>query len=134
MPKFRSCHKAIMVITGRAHCYTFCIYIYIYIYINIYIYIYIFNNYTTSYISNNYTDEWYNCFILKRFYTESEWYNCFILRLKSQVKTNLLMTNSVPNILIYGHVVLLDNTQKYVCVVSYAHYFYTSVVAEMHRN
>ncbi len=28
MPKFRSCHKAIMVITGRAHCYTFCIYIY----------------------------------------------------------------------------------------------------------
>ena len=22
MPKFRSCHKAIMVITGRAHCYT----------------------------------------------------------------------------------------------------------------
>ncbi len=35
VPKFRSCHKAIMVITGRAHCYTFCIYIY-----NIYIYIY----------------------------------------------------------------------------------------------
>ncbi len=29
VPKFRSCHKAIMVITGRAHCYTFCIYIYI---------------------------------------------------------------------------------------------------------
>ena len=32
VPKFRSCHKAIMVITGRAHCYTFCIYIYIYTY------------------------------------------------------------------------------------------------------
>ncbi len=31
VPKFRSCHKAIMVITGRAHCYSFCIYIYIYI-------------------------------------------------------------------------------------------------------
>ncbi len=34
VPKFRSCHKAIMVITVRAHCYTFCytfcIYIYIY--------------------------------------------------------------------------------------------------------
>ncbi len=27
--KFRSSHKGIMVITGRAHCYTFCIYIYI---------------------------------------------------------------------------------------------------------
>ena len=26
VPKFRSCHKAIMVITGRAHCYTFCIF------------------------------------------------------------------------------------------------------------
>ncbi len=24
--KFRSCHKAIMVITGRAHCYTSCIF------------------------------------------------------------------------------------------------------------
>ncbi len=26
VPKFRNCHKAIMVITGRAHCYTFCIF------------------------------------------------------------------------------------------------------------
>ncbi len=40
VPKFRSCHKTIMVIPGSAHCYTFCIYIYIYIYIYI-IYIYI---------------------------------------------------------------------------------------------
>ncbi len=23
VPKFKSCHKAIIVITGRAHCYTF---------------------------------------------------------------------------------------------------------------
>ncbi len=29
VPKFRSCHKAIMVITGRAHCYMFYCYIYI---------------------------------------------------------------------------------------------------------
>ena len=39
MPKFRSCHKAIMVITGRAHC------IHIYININIfeiYFFIYFF--------------------------------------------------------------------------------------------
>ncbi len=37
VPKFRSCHKAIMVITGRAHCYTFCMYICICICIYIYI-------------------------------------------------------------------------------------------------
>ena len=30
VPKFRSCHKAIMVTTGRAHCIHYCIYIYIY--------------------------------------------------------------------------------------------------------
>ena len=35
VPKFRSCHKAIMVITGRAHC----IHLYVYICICMYIYI-----------------------------------------------------------------------------------------------
>ena len=35
VPKCMSCHKAIVVITGRAHCFLDCIYIYIYIYIYI---------------------------------------------------------------------------------------------------
>ena len=35
VPKCMSCHKAIVVITGRAHCFHDCIYIYIYIYIYI---------------------------------------------------------------------------------------------------
>ena len=44
-----SCHRAIAVITGRAHCFHYCIYI-IYVYIYIYIYIYIENveNYTKN--------------------------------------------------------------------------------------
>ena len=33
VPKCMSCHKAIVVITGRAHCFHDFIYIYIYIYI-----------------------------------------------------------------------------------------------------
>ena len=33
-----SCHKAIVVITGRAHCFHDYIYIYIHVYIYIYIY------------------------------------------------------------------------------------------------
>ena len=33
VPKCMSCHKAIVVITGSAHCFHDCIYIYIYIYI-----------------------------------------------------------------------------------------------------
>ena len=41
VPKCMSCHKAIVVITGRAHCFHDYIYIYIYMYIYIYIYIYI---------------------------------------------------------------------------------------------
>ena len=40
VPKCMSCHKAIVVITGRAHCFYDYIYIYI-LYIYIYIYIYI---------------------------------------------------------------------------------------------
>ena len=36
-----NCHKAIEVITGRAHCFHNCIYLYIFISISIYIYIYI---------------------------------------------------------------------------------------------
>ena len=42
VPKCMSCHKAIVVITGRAHCFHDYIYIYIYIYMYIYIYIYIY--------------------------------------------------------------------------------------------
>ena len=43
VPKCMSCHKAIVVITGRVHYFTItCIYIYIYIYIYVYIYIYIY--------------------------------------------------------------------------------------------
>ena len=34
VPKCMSCHKAIVVITGRAHCFHDFIYIYIYIYIS----------------------------------------------------------------------------------------------------
>ena len=52
VPKCMSCHKVIVVITGRAHCFHDCIYImltyitysmiaYIYIYIYMYVYIYI---------------------------------------------------------------------------------------------
>ena len=44
VPKCMSCHKAIVVITGRAHCFHDYIYIYIYIFIYIYIYIYIYIN------------------------------------------------------------------------------------------
>ena len=36
VPKCMSCHKAIVVITGRAHCFHDYIYIYIYIYIHIF--------------------------------------------------------------------------------------------------
>ena len=42
VPKCMSCHKAIVVITGRAHCFHDYIYIYIYIYIYTYICIYIY--------------------------------------------------------------------------------------------
>ena len=46
-PKYMSCHKAIVAITGRAHCFHDCMYIYIFIYIIfIYIYIYIYYTYT----------------------------------------------------------------------------------------
>ena len=42
VPKCTSCHKAIGVMTGRAHCFHDDIYIYTYIYIyKIYLYIYI---------------------------------------------------------------------------------------------
>ena len=41
VPKCMSCHKAIVVITGRAHYFHDNIYIYIYIYIYTYIYLYI---------------------------------------------------------------------------------------------
>ena len=47
VPKYMSCHKVLVVITGRAHCFHDCIYIYIYTYIyyicttHIHIYIYI---------------------------------------------------------------------------------------------
>ena len=34
VPKCMSCHKAIVMITGSAHCFHDCIYIYIYIYIH----------------------------------------------------------------------------------------------------
>jgi hypothetical protein len=37
VPKFRGCHKAVVVTTGRAHCYTFCIII---LYTNVIIYFY----------------------------------------------------------------------------------------------
>ena len=39
VPKCMSCHKVIVVITGRAHCFHDWIYMYIYIYVYIYIYI-----------------------------------------------------------------------------------------------
>ena len=35
VPKCMSCHKAIVVITGGAHCFHDCIYIYVYIYTNL---------------------------------------------------------------------------------------------------
>ena len=38
----QSCHKAIVVITGRVHCFHDYIYIYIYIYLHAYKYIYIY--------------------------------------------------------------------------------------------
>ena len=47
VPKCMSCHKAIVVITGRAHCFHGCIYTHMYIYIHthicicIYIYIHV---------------------------------------------------------------------------------------------
>ena len=41
VPKCMSCHKAILVITERAHSFNDCIYIYIITYIFKYIYIYI---------------------------------------------------------------------------------------------
>ena len=41
VPKCMSCHKVIVVITRRAHCFYDCIYIHINIYIYIHIYIYI---------------------------------------------------------------------------------------------
>ena len=49
VPKCMSCHKATVVITGRAHCFQDCIYIYIYkYYIYIYMYIYIHMVFTTE--------------------------------------------------------------------------------------
>ena len=39
MPKGMSCHKAIVVITGRAHCFHDNIYTYIYIYICVCVYV-----------------------------------------------------------------------------------------------
>ena len=39
VPKCMSCHKVIVVITRRAHCFNDCIYIYIYIYICMYVYL-----------------------------------------------------------------------------------------------
>ena len=41
MPKCMSCHKAIVVATGGAHCFHDCIYMYIYIHIYIYMCVYV---------------------------------------------------------------------------------------------
>ena len=42
MPKCMSCQKAIVVITGSAHCFHNCIYAYVYIYVYIHTYIYMY--------------------------------------------------------------------------------------------
>ena len=39
---YMSCHKAIVVITGRAHCFHDYIYIYIYIHMYMYVYVYVY--------------------------------------------------------------------------------------------
>ena len=90
VPKCMSCHEAIggLVITGRAHCLSFCLYIYIYIYIYIYkymyvyIYIYIYI-YIFIYMYIQIKDIYlYNCSSYLLSTLQNIWYiSCFIIKL-----------------------------------------------------